>query len=89
MLRARAHRHHWPPQKENDVANDNTLPPPPTGDLGFSDLEAAINMRDWLKRTLEGAGAQITGSGMGFGAGDLWFKLEGHEYMASIKPVNG
>ena len=55
--------------------------------LGFTDLEAAINMRDWLQVAIEKAGAKVVGSGMGFGAGDLWFKLEGFEYMVSIKPI--
>ena len=63
-------------------------PPMPTeGDLGFEDIEAAFNMRDWLQRVVEGAGAKVVGSGMGFGAGDLWIELDGCEFMVSIKPI--
>ena len=61
--------------------------PPATGDLGFTDIEAALNMRDWLQRAIEMSGAKIEGGGMGCGAGDLWFNLDGCTFFVSIKPV--
>lgn len=47
------------------MPNDNEVAPPlpTTGDLGFADIEAAFNMRDWLERACVAAGAKITGGG--------------------------
>lgn len=60
---------------------------PEVGDLGFEDMEAAFNMRDWLQKACEAAGGKMTGGGFGGGCADIWIALEGHEYMVSIKPV--
>jgi hypothetical protein len=54
--------------------------------LGFSDMEAAINMRLWLQHACEAKGAEVVGSGYGFGAGDLDLIIEGHRYNVSIRP---
>ena len=42
-----------------------------------------------MKEAIENKGGEITGSGMGMGGGDLWFKLEGFEYFVTVKPVMG
>lgn len=55
--------------------------------LGFEDMEAAVNMRNWLELTLAGAGAQITGGGYGFGQADLDIELEGCHYNVAIRPI--
>lgn len=57
-------------------------------DNGFGPNDIAFNMRDWVKSALEAKGAEITGAGMGFGGADLWFKVEGHEFFLTVKPVN-
>lgn len=67
--------------------NDNVIPPPTEGDLGFTDIEAAFNMRDWLQSALIAKGATMTGSGMGCGGADLWFSIDGCEFFVSIKQV--
>jgi hypothetical protein len=55
--------------------------------LGFTDMEAAINMRMWLQHACEEKGAKVVGSGYGFGAGDLDLEIEGFLYNVSIKPI--
>lgn len=55
--------------------------------LGFSDLDAAINMRKWLQDAVEYKGAKVVGSGYGFGQGDLDIEIEGHRYNVSIRPI--
>lgn len=55
--------------------------------LGFDDIEAAFNMRDWLRSTLEQAGCEVTGAGMGFGQGDVDIKFQGCAYNVSIRPI--
>jgi len=56
-------------------------------DLVDMDTEAYFNLRDWLEAAITNHGAKVTGKGLGGGASDLWFKLEGMEYFVSIKPV--
>jgi hypothetical protein len=57
------------------------------GDLGFEDIDAAFNMRDWLQRACEAQGAKMTGGGFGGGEADISIELEGHEYWLTIKPI--
>ena len=57
------------------------------GSLGFDDMEAASNMRDWLQRACEAAGATMTGGGFGFGVADIVLELEGHKYFVTIKAI--
>jgi hypothetical protein len=54
--------------------------------LGFEDIGAAFNMRDWLQRAVEKAGARMTGGGFGFGEADLDIELEGCRFNIVIKP---
>lgn len=56
--------------------------------LGFTDMEAAINMRGWLQDACEAKGAKIVGSGYGFGQGDLDLEIEGFRYNVSIRPLS-
>jgi hypothetical protein len=55
--------------------------------LGFTDMEAAINMRLWLQQACEEKGARVLGSGYGFGAGDLDLEIEGFRYNVAIRPI--
>lgn len=56
-------------------------------DHELGDIEALLNLREWLRKALEGNGAKSTGSGIGMGGADLWVELEGYEYFVHIKPV--
>lgn len=56
--------------------------------LGFKDMDAAINMRDWLEMALAAKGGKMVGGGFGFGAADLDIELEGHRYAVSIRPIS-
>jgi hypothetical protein len=59
---------------------------PPEG-LGFEDMEAAFNMRDWLQKAREEKGAKMVGGGFGFGQADIDIELEGCRYNVSIRPL--
>ncbi len=61
---------------------------PEIGNLGFEDMEAAFNMRGWLQKACEAAGAKMTGGGFGGGVADIDIELEGHHYGVSIKALN-
>lgn len=69
------------------MTKDQPPPPPEVGNLGFLDMDAAFNMRDWLQKALEAKGGKVTGGGFGGGQADLWIMLDGCEFMVSIKPV--
>lgn len=72
------------------MTNDNDLPAPPPAVGGIDvngDVEAMFNLRDWMQRILESSDCAITGSGMGFGGGDLWFTHQGAEYFLTVRPV--
>lgn len=53
--------------------------------LGFQDIEAAANMRDWLERA-ERHGAAVVGSGLGCGQADIEILIEGCRFDVSIRP---
>ena len=55
--------------------------------LGFTDLGAAMNMRDWLERACEAAGGKRVGGGIGFGQADIDIELEGCRFNISIRPL--
>ena|ERR1700684_477549 len=55
--------------------------------LGFDDIDAAFNMRDWLQKACEAQGAKITGGGFGGGVADISIELEGHDYWLTIKAM--
>lgn len=57
--------------------------------LGFSDIEAAIYMRDWLQAACEKAGAKIVGGDVRREEADLDIELEGDQFAVSIKPLKG
>ena len=50
------------------------------------DVEAFLNMREWLINALEAKGALITDTGIGMGEADVGIKLLGMPYSISIKP---
>ena len=59
----------------------------PKKPLGFDDLHAAYNMREWFQGALKAAGAEVSGAGMGMGEADVSIRLDGYEYWCTIKPV--
>lgn len=54
--------------------------------LDDMDLEAFMNLRDWVQKALEDAGGEIIDSGMGAGKADLGLQLEGYDYSISMRP---
>lgn len=58
------------------------------GDLGFVDIDAAFNMRDWLQAACEAKGARIVGGGFGMGQADIDVELEGCRFNISIRPIS-
>lgn len=56
--------------------------------LGFTDMEAALNMRDWLERACEAAGGKRVAGGIGFGQADIDIELEGCRFNISIRPLS-
>jgi len=54
--------------------------------LAEMDVEAFMNMRDWLDAALTAAGAEITDGGIGAGRADTGFILEGMPFSVSLKP---
>jgi len=54
--------------------------------LDEMDVEAFLNMREWLEKAVEAAGAEVTDAGVGAGKADLGILLEGHGYSISIRP---
>ena len=50
------------------------------------DLEAFLNIRDWLEKALVDNGAIITDGGMGMGKADVGILLEEMPFSISIKP---
>lgn len=50
------------------------------------DIEAFLNLRDWVGNALSSQGAKITDAGMGFGCADIGITLEGMPYGIQIKP---
>ena len=62
-------------------------PEPGSGIEGIDDTEAFFNMRGWLQKACEAAGARKTGGGIGCGQADIDIELEGHHYNISIRPL--
>lgn len=74
--RRKPHFHEGPPQQ------------PVAGGMDVNgDVEAMLNLRDWIENILKSNGCTITGSGMGFGGADLWFAHQGAEFFLTVKPV--
>ena len=70
--------------------NDNEPPTQPALEGGLDvngDAVAMFNLRDWMETMLKSNGCTITGAGMGFGGGDLWFTHQGAEYFLTVRPV--
>lgn len=62
--------------------------PSPFGmSLDEMDVEAFLNMREWLEKALKDAGATTEGAGIGCGQADLDIRLNGHLYNVSIRPL--
>ncbi len=55
--------------------------------LDEMDVQAFINMRDWLTKAVEAQGALSVGGGIGMGQADIDVMLEGCKYNISIKPL--
>lgn len=58
------------------------------GSLGFSDMDAAFNMRDWLRKACEAQGGKFVGGGFGMGQADIDIELEGCRFNISIRPLS-
>jgi hypothetical protein len=50
------------------------------------DVEAFLNIRDWLEQAVKDAGAEVTDGGIGMGQADIGVSVEGMPYGISIKP---
>lgn len=50
------------------------------------DIEAFLNMRNWLEDAVTAKGARVTDAGIGMGAADLGIELDGWGYSLSIRP---
>ena len=51
------------------------------------DVPAFQNMRDWLIKAVEAAGAQTYARGIGFGAADIAVIIEGAPFEITIRPL--
>ena len=63
------------------------IPQLEVGDLGFDDVNAAFNMRDWLQGACEAKGGKMIGGGFGMGQADIDIELEGCRFNISIRPL--
>lgn len=52
----------------------------------YFDVESFFNLREYVSNALEKSGAKITGGGIGGGAADIWFELDGSEFYLQVKP---
>lgn len=55
--------------------------------LDEMDVEAFLNMRDWLQKALEAHGAKRVGGGIGMGRADLDIEVDGFRYNVTIRPL--
>lgn len=71
------------------MTNDNDMPELPPVHLhpDFGDPSMLLNMRDWLQKACEQAGAKMTGGGVGMGEADIDLVLEGNSFNVSIRPI--
>ncbi len=53
----------------------------------FGDVEAMFNCRKWLEEAVKAKGAKVTGGGMGMGTADVDIKLDGFDFVVSIRPM--
>ena len=67
-------------KKAVQTASCGTVP------LKDMDIEAFMNLRDWLVAAITDKGGEVIDSGMGAGRADIGMELEGYEYSVSIKP---
>ena len=58
----------------------------PPGTLSEMDIEAFLNLRDWLTSAVEARGATVTGGGVGCGQANIDIKLDGYRFDISIRP---
>ena len=54
--------------------------------VGAMDVEAFLNLRNWLQAAIETKGAVMEGAGIGGGEADIDFTLDGMDYNVTIKP---
>lgn len=54
--------------------------------LDEMDLEAFLNIRDWMEDAIKSKGGVITDAGIGMGKADLGFELDGAPFGVQIKP---
>jgi hypothetical protein len=57
------------------------------GELATMDVEAFLNIRDWLQAAIEAKGAVVDGTGIGCGQADISFELDGYRFWVSVMPV--
>lgn len=50
------------------------------------DLEAFLNIRNWLEKAAIDAGAEVTDHGIGMGQADIGVLIDGMPYGISIRP---
>lgn len=58
------------------------------GKLSEMDIEAFLNLRNWLEEAIKAAGAEVTDAGMGGGRADIGFRLDGAQFGLSVWPRN-
>jgi len=51
------------------------------------DVQAFLNLRNWLEDAIKAKGAKMFDAGIGCGQADIGFELEGMNYRVSIKPL--
>lgn len=64
------------------MSNDNEKIPA----LHEMDVEAALNIRDWIQKAIEAQGGKFVGEGVGLGGSDLDIEVEGCAFNIFIKP---
>lgn len=69
------------------ITNDGPPLPPGTPLVGCDEPMVFLNMRDWLRKACEAAGAKFMGGGIGGGEADIDVLLEGHHFNIRIRPL--
>ncbi len=64
----------------------NISAPKKTASLCDMDIEAFLNLREWVESALQAQGAKITDTGMGFGVADIGISIDGMPFSIQLKP---
>ena len=51
------------------------------------EIQDLFALRTWIEQVLQRENCEVTGTGVGLGCADVWFKMYGIEYFLSVKPV--